>query len=288
MLKTLHACSRTVTATARADLAVPARRHVASASLIRSRAQSSISAPVQQQHQQQQQDRAYSSLIPFVIDSSPRGERSYDIYSRLLKERIICLFDQVNEHTAGVIVAQLLYLEAENPEKPISMYINSPGGSVTDGMAIYDTMQYISAPITTLCMGQAASMGSLLLAAGTKGQRFALPNSRIMIHQPSGGAHGQASDIAIQAKEILRWREHLNRLYVHHTGRDIAFIEKHMERDHYMDPQEAFAFGLIDQVLTHRPRTDADAATPAPAADGQTGAASGPAGTAEAGPGGAS
>ncbi|KNE58079.1 ATP-dependent Clp protease, proteolytic subunit ClpP [Allomyces macrogynus ATCC 38327] len=279
MLNTLHACSRTATAATRAALTVPARRHVASASLTRLCAQSSILASTQQQ--QQQHARAYSSLIPFVIDSSPRGERSYDIYSRLLKERIICLFDQVNEHTAGVIVAQLLYLEAENPEKPISMYINSPGGSVTDGMAIYDTMQYISAPITTLCMGQAASMGSLLLAAGTKGQRFALPNSRIMIHQPSGGAHGQASDIAIQAKEILRWREHLNRLYVHHTGRDIAFIEKHMERDHYMDPQEAFEFGLIDQVLTHRPRTDADATTPAPAAGAE------PSGAAGAGPGGA-
>ncbi|KAI8149879.1 ATP-dependent Clp protease proteolytic subunit [Fennellomyces sp. T-0311] len=193
------------------------------------------------------------ALIPFVVEQTGRGERSYDIFSRLLKERIICLNGPVNDNVASVIVAQLLFLEAENPEKPISLYINSPGGSVTAGMAIYDTMQYIQSPVSTLCNGQACSMGSLLLAAGEAGKRYALPNSSIMIHQPSGGAAGQASDIAIHAREILRVRERLNRIFQKHTGiRDIETIEKMMERDYFMTAEEAKNFGLVDKVLEKR------------------------------------
>ncbi|KAI7882010.1 hypothetical protein K492DRAFT_176640 [Lichtheimia hyalospora FSU 10163] len=193
------------------------------------------------------------ALIPFVVEQTGRGERSYDIFSRLLKERIICLNGQVDDNVASVIVAQLLFLEAENPEKPISLYINSPGGSVTAGMAIYDTMQYIRSPVSTLCNGQACSMGSLLLAAGEPGKRYALPNSSIMIHQPSGGASGQASDIAIHAREILRVRERLNRIFQKHTGiREIEAIEKMMERDYYMTAEEAMNFGLVDKVLEKR------------------------------------
>ncbi|KAI9224419.1 ATP-dependent Clp protease, proteolytic subunit ClpP [Blastocladiella britannica] len=192
------------------------------------------------------------ALIPFVIESTARGERSFDIYSRLLSERIVCLFSPIDDAVAGSIVAQLLHLDASNPARPISLYINSPGGDVTAGMAIYDAMQLVRPAVSTVCIGQAASMGSLLLCAGAPGRRFALPNARIMIHQPSGGAQGQATDIAIQAKEILRWREQLNGIYHRHTGKPLDFIERHMERDHYMDPAEAVAFGLVDRVLDKR------------------------------------
>ncbi|KAJ1827521.1 hypothetical protein LPJ63_000575 [Coemansia sp. RSA 2711] len=193
-----------------------------------------------------------SSLVPIVIEQTSRGERSFDIFSRLLKERIVMLNGPVNDSQSSLIVAQLLFLEAEDPDKPISMYINSPGGSVTSGMAIYDTMQYIQCPISTLCTGQACSMGSLLLTAGSKGQRFALPHSSVMVHQPSGGAEGQASDIAIHAREILKTRERLNRIYSKHTGQSIDVIERAMERDNFMTPEEALAFGLIDRVLEKR------------------------------------
>ncbi|KAI9312889.1 ATP-dependent Clp protease proteolytic subunit [Dichotomocladium elegans] len=197
------------------------------------------------------------ALIPFVVEQTGRGERSYDIFSRLLKERIICLNGPVNDNVAAVIVAQLLFLEAENPEKPISLYINSPGGSVTAGMAIYDTMQYIQSPVSTLCNGQACSMGSLLLAAGEPGRRYALPNSSIMIHQPSGGAAGQASDIIIHAREILRVRDRLNRIFQKHTGiRDIEKIEQMMERDNFMTAEEALKFGLVDKILEKRTSTE--------------------------------
>lgn len=188
-----------------------------------------------------------------VIEHTSRGERAYDIFSRLLKERIICINGPVADDTASVVVAQLLFLESENPQKPINMYINSPGGVVTAGLAIYDTMQYIKSPVTTLCIGQAASMGSLLLAAGAPGERRALPNARVMIHQPSGGASGQASDIAIHAKEILKTRERLNGLYAKHTGQKIEKIEQFMDRDTFMSPEEAKEFGLIDEVIEHRP-----------------------------------
>ncbi|KAJ2147139.1 hypothetical protein IW136_000247 [Coemansia sp. RSA 678] len=194
----------------------------------------------------------HSSLVPIVIEQTSRGERSFDIFSRLLKERIIMLNGPVNDSQSSLIIAQLLFLEAEDPDKPVSMYINSPGGSVTSGMAIYDTMQYVQCPISTLCTGQACSMGSLLLTAGAKGQRFALPNSSIMVHQPSGGAEGQASDIAIHAREILKTRERLNRIYAKHTGQTVDVIERAMERDNFMTPEEALAFGLIDRVLEKR------------------------------------
>lgn len=188
-----------------------------------------------------------------VIEHTSRGERAYDIFSRLLKERIVCINGVISDDTASVVVAQLLFLESENPSKPISIYINSPGGVVTAGLAIYDTMQYIRSPVTTLCIGQAASMGSLLLTAGAAGERRALPNARVMIHQPSGGASGQATDIAIHAKEILKVRERLNTIYVKHTGQKIEMIEKSMERDMFMSPDEAKGFGLIDEVIEHRP-----------------------------------
>ena len=191
-------------------------------------------------------------LVPTVIEQTNRGERAFDIYSRLLKERIIFLTGQVEDGVSAVICAQLLFLESENPTKDISFYINSPGGVVTSGMAMYDTMQYIKPHISTVCIGQAASMGSLLLTAGAKGKRFSLPNSRIMIHQPSGGAQGQATDIEIQAKEILRLRANLNNIYVKHTGRKLADIEKAMERDNFMSADEAKKFGLIDEVVEDR------------------------------------
>jgi len=197
-------------------------------------------------------------LIPMVVEQTNRGERSYDIYSRLLKERIIFLSGGVDDHVASVICAQLLFLEAENPDKDIAFYINSPGGIVSSGMAIYDTMQYVKPDITTLCMGQAASMGSLLLCAGAKGKRFALPNSRVMVHQPSGGAQGQATDIEIQAREILALRARLNQIYVDHTGQDLDTIEKAVERDNFMTAEEAKSFGLIDDVVSSRPVTDDD------------------------------
>lgn len=192
------------------------------------------------------------NLIPMVVEQTARGERSYDIYSRLLKERVIFLVGEVNDQVANVIVAQMLFLESENPDKDIHFYINSPGGAVTAGLAIYDTMQFIKPNVSTMCIGQACSMGSFLLMAGAKGKRFALPNSRIMIHQPSGGAQGQATDIEIQAREILYVRERLNRLYVEHTGQTIEKIELDMERDRFMSAADARAYGLIDEVLDKR------------------------------------
>ena len=198
----------------------------------------------------------YNSLVPMVVETTNRGERAYDIYSRLLKERIIFITGGIEDHVSSVICAQLLFLESENPKKDIAMYINSPGGVVTSGLAIYDTMQYIRPAVSTVCIGQAASMGSLLLAAGEKDQRFALPNSRIMIHQPSGGAQGQATDIEIQAREILSLRARLNDIYVHHTGQKLAAVEEALERDTYLSPEDALKFGLIDQVVDKRPGMD--------------------------------
>lgn len=192
-------------------------------------------------------------LVPMVIEQTARGERAFDIYSRLLKERIIFMVGPVNDAVASLICAQLLFLESENPKKDISFYVNSPGGVVTSGLAIYDTMQYIRPDIATVCIGQAASMGSLLLTAGAKGKRYSLPNSRIMIHQPSGGVQGQATDIEIQAREILSLRKRLNEIYVTHTGQTLDMIEKSVERDKFLSPDEAKAFGLIDEVVTSRP-----------------------------------
>ena len=198
-------------------------------------------------------DLYMNTLVPMVVEQTNRGERSYDIYSRLLKERIIFLTGGVEDHVASVICAQLLFLESENPPKDIAFYINSPGGVVTSGLSIYDTMQYIRPEVSTVCLGQAASMGSLLLTAGAKDKRFALPNARIMIHQPSGGAQGQATDIEIHAREILRTRERLNQIYVEHTGQKLKTIEAAMERDKFMSPEEAKEFGLIDEVVNKRP-----------------------------------
>ena len=194
-----------------------------------------------------------NSLVPMVVEQSSRGERAYDIYSRLLKERIIFLTGAVYDQVSSLICAQLLFLESENPNKEISFYINSPGGVVSAGLAIYDTMQYIRSPVSTVCIGMAASMGSLLLTAGAAGKRFALPNARVMVHQPSGGAQGQATDIEIQAREILTLRRRLNEIYVRHTGQPVEAIEAKLERDSYMSAEEALAFGLIDQVVEHRP-----------------------------------
>lgn len=194
----------------------------------------------------------YNRLVPMVIEQTPQGERSYDIFSRLLKERIIFLNGQVEDDMASLVCAQLLFLEAEDPKKDIYMYINSPGGVITSGMAIYDTMRYISCDIATLCIGQACSMGSFLLAGGTKGKRFSLPNSQIMIHQPSGGAQGKASDIEIQAKLILDMRHRLNKIYAENTGQKLSVIEKAMDRDNFMTPDEALKFGLIDHIVTNR------------------------------------
>mgnify|MGYP001446471314 CR=1 FL=1 len=197
-----------------------------------------------------------SNLVPMVVETTNRGERAYDIYSRLLKERIIFVTGQVEDHMASLICAQLLFLESENPDKDIAMYINSPGGVVTSGLSIYDTMQYIKPDVSTVCLGQACSMGSLLLAAGTAGKRYALPNSRIMVHQPSGGAQGQATDIQIQAQEILSLKKRLNEIYVHHTGQKYDDIESALERDRFMTPTEAKEFGLIDEVVASRPKTE--------------------------------
>lgn len=191
-------------------------------------------------------------LVPMVIEQTSKGERSYDIYSRLLKERIIFVNGEVNDDMASIVCSQLLFLEAENPNKDIYMYINSPGGVVTSGMAIYDTMKYIKPDICTICMGQACSMGSFLLAGGSKGKRFSLPNSQIMIHQPSGGASGMASDIEIRAKLILDLRKRLNKIYSENTGQKLSIIEKAMDRDNFMTPNEALNFGLIDKIITHR------------------------------------
>jgi len=193
------------------------------------------------------------NLVPIVVEQTARGERAYDIYSRLLKERVIFLVGPIDDYVANVVVAQLLFLEAENPEKDISLYINSPGGVVTAGMAIYDTMRFIKPDVSTICVGQAASMGSFLLAAGAKGKRYILPNSRVMIHQPSGGAQGQATDIAIQAKEILYLRERLNAELAANTGQPIEKIERDVERDYFMAAEEAKAYGVVDAVLDSRP-----------------------------------
>jgi ATP-dependent Clp protease, protease subunit len=198
------------------------------------------------------QDIQNLGMVPIVIEQSGRGERAYDIYSRLLRERVIFLVGPVNDQTANLVVAQLLFLESENPDKDISLYINSPGGSVSAGMSIYDTMQFIKPDVSTLCMGLAASMGAFLLAAGQKGKRFALPNSRIMIHQPLGGAQGQATDIEIHAREILRTREQLNRILAERTGQPLEKIQNDTERDFFMSASESKSYGLIDQVIDHR------------------------------------
>ncbi|WP_256205542.1 ATP-dependent Clp endopeptidase proteolytic subunit ClpP [Calditerricola satsumensis] len=194
-------------------------------------------------------------LVPMVIEQTSRGERAYDIYSRLLKDRIIFLGTPIDDNVANIVVAQLLFLAAEDPEKDIYLYINSPGGSITAGMAIYDTMQYIKPDVSTICVGLAASMGAFLLAAGAKGKRFALPNSEVMIHQPLGGAYGQASDIAIQAKRILRMREKLNKILAERTGQPLERIEKDTDRDFFMSAEEAKAYGIIDDVIEHAPKT---------------------------------
>lgn len=193
------------------------------------------------------------NLVPMVVETTGRGERAYDIYSRLLKERIVFLASDVNDVTASLITAQLLFLESEDPDKDIYLYVNSPGGSVTAGLAIYDTMQYIRPPVSTLCIGQAASMGAILLAAGAPGKRYALPHARIMIHQPMGGVQGQASDIAIQAKEILRIREELNAILSKHTGQPLDVIERETDRDRFMTGEEAKTFGIVDHVIQSRP-----------------------------------
>jgi ATP-dependent Clp protease, protease subunit len=198
------------------------------------------------------QDTVGLGMVPIVIEQSGRGERAYDIYSRLLRERIIFLVGPVNDGTANLVVAQMLFLESENPDKDIYLYINSPGGSVSAGLSIYDTMNFVKPDVSTMCMGMAASMGSFLLMAGAKGKRIALPNSRIMIHQPSGGAQGQASDIEIQAREIIKTREQLNKIYADRTGQTVEKIAADMERDMWMSPTEALEYGLIDQVLDKR------------------------------------
>lgn len=194
----------------------------------------------------------YMNLVPMVVEQSNRGERAFDIFSRLLRERIIFLTGPVEDGMASLVVAQLLFLEAENPKKEISLYINSPGGVVTSGLSIYDTMQFIRCPVTTLCTGQAASMGSLLLCAGEKGMRFALPNARVMVHQPSGGFQGQATDILIHAEEIKSLKRRLNEIYVHHTGNDYETIERALERDNFMSAERAKEFGIVDQVVSRR------------------------------------
>ena len=212
-------------------------------------------------------DTYMNTLVPMVVETTNRGERAYDIYSRLLKERIIFLTGGVEDHMASVICAQLLFLESENPTKDISIYINSPGGVVTSGLAIYDTMRYIRPDVSTVCIGQAASMGSLLLCAGAKGKRYALPNARVMVHQPSGGFQGQATDIEIHAKEILSLRERLTNIYVEHTGQKFEVVEDALERDKFLNPEDAVEFGLIDEVVVDRPVPEED--TP-PASDEKT------------------
>lgn len=198
------------------------------------------------------QSKIENTLVPIVIEQTARGERSFDIYSRLLKERVIFLVGQVEDHMANLIVAQLLFLEAENPDKDIHLYINSPGGSVTAGLSIYDTMQFIKPDVSTMCIGQACSMGAFLLGAGAPGKRFCLPNARVMIHQPSGGAQGQASDIHIQAQEILKIRERLNQLMAKHTGRPVDVIERDTERDNFMSAMQSKEYGIVDEVLESR------------------------------------
>ena len=202
-------------------------------------------------------DYTLQTLVPMVVEQTNRGERAFDIYSRLLKERVIFVTGPIEDHIASLIMAQLLYLEAENPKKEIWMYINSPGGIVTSGMAIYDTMQFVKPPVSTLCVGLAASMGSLLLCAGAKGMRFALPNARILVHQPSGGFQGQASDIERHAEDIIRMKRRLNEIYVRHTGKDYATIERTLDRDYFMSAEEAREFGIVDQVMTDRAALEA-------------------------------
>ena len=197
-------------------------------------------------------DKIYNQLVPMVVEQTPRGERAFDIYSRLLKERVIFITGPIEDYMANLIVAQLLFLEAENPDKDINVYINSPGGSITSGMSIYDTMTYIKPDISTLCIGQAASMGAILLAGGTSGKRFALPNSRIMIHQPLGGFQGQASDFEIHAKEILSMKKKLNEILAFHTVKEVDLLEKDTERDNFMNGEEAKDYGLIDKVISER------------------------------------
>ena len=203
----------------------------------------------------------YMNLVPMVVEQTNRGERAYDIFSRLLKERIVFITGAIEDGMSTLVVAQLLFLEAENPKKEISMYINSPGGVVTSGMAIYDTMQFIRPPVSTLCVGQAASMGSLLLTAGEKGQRFALPNARIMLHQPSGGFQGQASDIERHAEDIIKMKRRLEEIYVRHTGQGREVIERTLDRDHFLTAEDAKKFGLIDSVIDKRPVDEAAAKT---------------------------
>jgi len=198
------------------------------------------------------------NLVPIVVEQTARGERSYDIYSRLLKERVVFIVGPIDDFMANLVVAQLLFLEAENPDKDIHLYINSPGGVITSGLSIYDTMKFIKPDVSTMCIGQACSMGSFLLSAGTKGKRFALPNSRVMIHQPSGGAQGQATDIEIQAREILALRARLNDIYVKHTGQPLTKIEQSLERDTFMTAEQAREFGIIDEVMAQRPAADKD------------------------------
>ncbi|XP_041969071.1 ATP-dependent Clp protease proteolytic subunit [Aricia agestis] len=207
-------------------------------------------------------------MIPIVVEQTGRGERAYDIYSRLLRERIICLMGPINDDVSSLVVAQLLFLQSESSKKPVHLYINSPGGNVTSGLGIYDTMQYITPPVATWCVGQACSMASLLLAAGAPGMRHALPNSRIMIHQPSGGVRGQATDIQIQAEEILKLKAQINALYVRHTGLPIDKVQNSMERDNFMSPTEAKAFGLIDNILEHPPSHVEDSESPTSATSG--------------------
>ena len=194
----------------------------------------------------------YSQLIPYVIEQTGRGERGMDIYSRLLRDRIILLGTAIDDHIANVIIAQMLFLQMEDPKKDIQLYVNTPGGVVSSGLAIYDTMQFLTCDVTTYCMGQAASMGAVLLAAGTKGKRYALPNCRVMIHQPMGGAQGQATDISIQAKEILRIKDHLNEILAHHTGQSVDKVSKDSDRDFFMSAQEAKTYGLVDEVVKSR------------------------------------
>lgn len=212
-----------------------------------------IQLPMKEDEESMNEEKSYrSALIPYVIEQSPRGERSYDIYSRLLNERIVFLGEQIDDQVADSVVAQLLHLESSDPEKDISLYINSPGGVITAGLAIYDTMQYIRCDVSTICIGQCASMAAVLLACGAKGKRYALPNSRIMIHQPSGGAQGQQTEIAIVAKEILYYRDLINKILAEKTGQDAEIIQRDTERDNFMSAQEAADYGLVDQVVTTR------------------------------------
>src|SRR5580704_9377002 len=216
--------------------------------------------PENSEHMRDPIDYYTNNLVPIVIEQSARGERSFDIFSRLLRERIIFMVGPVDDISASLVVAQLLFLEADNPKKEIALYINSPGGVVTAGLSIYDTMQFIRPKVTTMCIGQAASMGSMLLAAGEKGQRFALPNSRIMLHQPSGGFQGQATDIMLHAQEILNLKKRLNEIYVHHTGQPLKRIEEALERDYFLTAEMAVEFGVVDKVIDQRPTQPATAA----------------------------